>query len=106
MGTVRLSRIDKDSKEARNKRIFGLWMACHTQEEIAEREGVKQQAIDQILQKMAGLPNLVKSDQSKAEFADDFEIPIYNVWKFNSTVLDLSLVYVQRSQSFTLFPMV
>ena len=77
-----LSRIDKDSKEARNKRIFDLWMACYTQEEIAEREGVKQQAIDQILQKMAGLPNLVKSDQAKAEFADDFDIPIYNIWKF------------------------
>ena len=36
--TVRewLSRIDKDTKEARDKRIFDLWLACWTQEEIAE----------------------------------------------------------------------
>jgi hypothetical protein len=30
-----LSRIDKDAKEARDKRIFERWMACHSQEEIA-----------------------------------------------------------------------
>ena len=32
-----LSRIDKDSKEARDKKIFDLWLACYTQEEIAEQ---------------------------------------------------------------------
>ena len=31
-----LSRMDKDAKEARNRRIFEMWMACATQEEIAE----------------------------------------------------------------------
>ena len=36
------SRIDKDAKEARNKRIFDLWLACHTQGEIAEAVGVSQ----------------------------------------------------------------
>ena len=30
-----LSRIDKDSKEVRNRRIFDLWMACWTQDEIS-----------------------------------------------------------------------
>jgi len=37
--TVRdwLSRIDKDAKEARNREIFNLWMACYTQKEIVER---------------------------------------------------------------------
>jgi hypothetical protein len=39
--TVRdwLSRIDKDSKEARNRRIFDMWMACYTQEEISAEIG-------------------------------------------------------------------
>jgi hypothetical protein len=32
-----LSGISKDSKKARKKRIFDLWMACYTQEEIEER---------------------------------------------------------------------
>ena len=39
--TVRgwLSRIDKDAKEARNRRIFEMWMAWHQQEQIAEAVG-------------------------------------------------------------------
>jgi hypothetical protein len=28
------SRIDKDAKEARNRRIFEMWMACHTDAKI------------------------------------------------------------------------
>ena len=44
-----------------------MWMACYTQEEIAEREGVTQQAMDAILQGSADLSFLVKSDQAAAE---------------------------------------
>jgi hypothetical protein len=33
-----LSRIDKDAKEASNRRIFDAWMACRTQDEIAAVE--------------------------------------------------------------------
>lgn len=74
-----LSRIDKDSKEARNKRIFSFWLACYTQEEIAEREGVTKETVSEVVrQKMAELP---KSDKSLADHATDFDIPIYNVWK-------------------------
>jgi hypothetical protein len=68
-----LSRIDKDSREARNKRIFDLWMACYTQEEIAEKENVTHQSVDLILQEMADLPKLAKSDKAMAEHAADFE---------------------------------
>lgn len=31
-----LARMVKDNKERRNRKIFGLWLACHTQEEIAK----------------------------------------------------------------------
>jgi len=55
-----LSRIDKDSKEARNKRIFDLWLACYTQGEIAEKEGINHQAVDLVLQEMAELPKIAK----------------------------------------------
>lgn len=79
--TVRewLGRIDKDSKEARNKRIFDLWMQCYSQEEIAQFVGAPKQTVnDAICPNLEGLP---KSDKSSAEHATDFEPPIYNVWK-------------------------
>ena len=31
-----LARSVKDDKERRNRKIFDLWLACHTQEEIAK----------------------------------------------------------------------
>jgi hypothetical protein len=39
-----------------------------------------QQATALILQEMADLPKLVKSDKSAAEHADDFTPPLYNIW--------------------------
>ncbi len=34
---------------ARNKRIFAMWMACHTQEEIAAAEGCSAQPIKDVI---------------------------------------------------------
>lgn len=78
--TVRewLSRIDKDSKEARDKRIFELWLACYSQPEIAENENISQSQINEIVSEMADLP---KSIRSIADHADGFNPPIYNIWK-------------------------
>jgi hypothetical protein len=59
--------------------VFNLWLACYTQEEITEKEGLTQQAVDEIIQKMAELPEFVKSPAALHQV--DFEIPIYNVWK-------------------------
>jgi hypothetical protein len=73
-----LSRIDKDTKEARNKRIFGLWLACHTQEEIAEREGIHHSTVQEVLREMAELP---KSAKAAADHLTDFKPPIFNIWK-------------------------
>ena len=63
--TVRnwLKRIDKDAKEARNKRIFDMWLACHTQQEIADAEGIRWPAVDNIeedLLPLAILPKVAK----------------------------------------------
>jgi transposase len=73
-----LGRIDKDSKEARNKRIFSFWLSCHTQEEIAERVGISQKAVDLVLEETAEVPKLLKPS---ADHLTDFEVPIYNIWK-------------------------
>lgn len=80
--TVRnwLSRIDKDTKAARDKRIFDMWLACHTQEEIAEAVGASQSDVDRVLPKTADFPNWVKSNPA-ASHLTDFDPPIYNIWK-------------------------
>lgn len=73
-----LSRIDKDTKEQRNQRIFDLWLACWTQEAIAEDVGESIGKVNEVCRKSE---ELQKSDKSAAEHATDFEPPIYNVWK-------------------------
>lgn len=76
-----LERIDKDAKEARNRHIFDLHMACWTDGAIAAEVNLTEEAVRQITQKMACMPELGKSDQANAEHATDFSPPIYNIWK-------------------------
>lgn len=76
-----LSRIDKDAKAERDKRIFGLWLATETDKAIADDVNLTEEAVRQITQKMADLPKLGKSTQAIAEHATDFDPPVYNVWK-------------------------
>lgn len=81
--TVRdwLSRIDKDSKEARNKKIFDLWLAGWQNTEIASELGCDEKTVREVIGEMATLPNLRSPDQSSATHSTDFDPPIYNVWK-------------------------
>ena len=58
-----------------------MWLACYTQQEIADSVGITKQAVEQVCQETAGLPKLDKVDQSAAEHATDFTPPIYNIWK-------------------------
>lgn len=78
--TVRdwLSRIDKDSKEARNRRIFDLWLACWTVDEIAAECNCGKATISEVCSEMADLP---ESNKPAANHLTDFTPPIYNVWK-------------------------
>lgn len=78
-----LSRIDKDSKEARNRRIFELWLAGWTQQEIADEVGMKREtlATEPSFVEIGNLANLNKPDQSSATHATDYQPPIYNIWK-------------------------
>lgn len=75
-----VSDIDKESKRAQVGRIFSLWMACYTQEEIAEREGVTRTTVTAILSENENFRKLTKADQAAAGHATDFDIPIYNIW--------------------------
>jgi hypothetical protein len=79
--TVRdwLSRIDKDSKEARNKRIFAMWMACYTEAEMMAAESCSDSPVKDAISSFS--ENLPKNLKAAAEHATDFDPPIYNIWK-------------------------
>lgn len=80
--TVRdwLSRMDKDAKEARDRRIFDLWLACWTNAEIAREVGLSEPQLSEIASNF-GIGNLAKTELAAAEHATNFDPPIYNVWK-------------------------
>jgi len=69
-----LSRIDKDTKAKRDRRIFSQWLACYTQEEIAEKEGITKETVSEVVCQIKA--ELQKSDKSPAALHQvDFEIP-------------------------------
>lgn len=76
-----LSRIDKDAKEARDQRIFAAWLACDTQDEIAERENLSKATVSDICSEICTYEKLNKSDRASADHAVSFDTPIYNIWK-------------------------
>ena len=80
-----LARTVKENKDKRNRKIIDLWMACYTQEEIAEATetplGTVKRLLgdgdDSLVQKVQGY----QTNQAAADHAIDFEPPIYNIWK-------------------------
>ncbi len=77
-----LSRIDKDTKAARDRKIFDLWLSCRTQEEIAEAVGVSQgEVAKSIPNGKFAVWNKTPEQEAAANHATDFELPLYNVWK-------------------------
>ena len=81
--TVRdwLSRLDKDAKEARDKRIFDLWLACYENTEVASVCGCDEKTVRTVIGETADLPKLRKDESANAEHATDFTPSIYNIWK-------------------------
>lgn len=75
-----LGRIDKDAKDARNKRIFDLWLACSSQDEIANAVNMSQGEVAKSIPS-GEVAELNKTDQAAATHATDFDLPIYNIWK-------------------------
>ena len=77
-----LSRIDKDAKEARDKRIFDLWLACWTQEAIAEECGCDKATVNRRIDDLLQNGELSSLQQTHTAHLTDFEPPLYNIWKF------------------------
>ena len=84
-----LGRIDKDTKAKRDRRIRDRWLACWTNQEIAESENMAKGTVDSLCLKFPNLENSSKHEQSAADHNDGidesgelkFKPPIYNVWK-------------------------
>ncbi|MBF0116609.1 MAG: hypothetical protein HQM04_16395 [Magnetococcales bacterium] len=76
-----LARTVKDQKDKRDKKIFGMWMACHTQTEIAEAVNTPQQTVTDILKSFTETVPENQTGKILADHAADFDPPLYNVWK-------------------------
>ena len=63
-------------KGAKKETAFNLWLACHTQEEIADSVDSPQQTIADWMKAFAET-----SISEESVKWTDFEVPIYNVWK-------------------------
>lgn len=76
-----LSRMDKDAKEARDRRIFEQWLACWTLNAISEQENIAKTTASDICSDFSKLEKADKPERAAAEHATDFDPPIYNIWK-------------------------
>jgi len=85
------SDLDTVEREARLKRIYDAWLACDTQEVIAEREGIGRKTVDDYVQGFGGFSGsgiFAKNAAALAVFQDGVDdegderwpVPIYNVW--------------------------
>ena len=78
-----LGDVDKQLREERKERIFNMWMACATQEEIAEAVGVEKMTISRYVEDCNNLEAFPNSYKVAVLYQDaDFAPPIYNVWTF------------------------
>jgi transcriptional regulator with XRE-family HTH domain len=69
-----------------DRRIFDLWLAGWTQDEIAEAVGCDQDTVSEIVRKSAELPESVKP--AADHLTDDFKIP--KLWEFTNRRFALS----------------
>jgi hypothetical protein len=79
-----LSRIDKDDREKRDKRIFELLLSCHTYDEIADIEDISKSVISEKYTNLFDFAKASKTEQIEAQHLADFDPPIYNIWKQQS----------------------
>ena len=81
--TSYLNDIEKQLREERKQKIFDMWMACHTQDEIAEATGSKQQTVGDEIATFTEIGNVSNFGKS-LDFTRDneFQPPLYNLWTF------------------------
>ncbi len=86
--TSYLTDIDKQLKEERKAKIFSMYLAGYTMQEIAEAVGMHP---DTVLETTRKFTEMEKSVKLLANFQDsEFEVPIYNVWTFAKKTNEVS----------------
>lgn len=75
-----------------------MWLACYTQEEIAEAVGLSQPQIKEILEELSDMEKFPKSIKLLALFEDaEFETPIYNIWSYGKLALVLKPMIAEKA---------
>ena len=69
-----------DAAETRREQAYDLWLACYTQQEIAEQTGIPQRTVAHMVEDFTQIGNLSKMGKNAAEFGS-YDPPLYNVWK-------------------------
>ena len=83
----------RDEREKTNQTIFDMFMACHSQEEIAEAAGVPQKTAGDRIANFSDFGNIAKSAKTLANHEDsDFQIPLYNVWTKSKICCNLAIL--------------
>jgi len=78
-----LSDVDKQLREERNRIIREMWLACYTQDEIAEATDTPRRTVADQINSFGETGQLSKSARTLAQFGDeDYTPPLYNVWTF------------------------
>jgi hypothetical protein len=92
--TAWLHDVARDEKEKRDRRIFEMWMACDTMEEIAKATDCTKDTVSKVVQVCQKRFHETKSDKSIANFDDwDAEeglVPVYNVWRQTANTNEVS----------------
>lgn len=78
-----LGDIDKKLREERKEKIFAMWMACYTQEEIAEEVKIDRTVVTREVEEMCKTESFPNSTKPSILFQDQsFEVPLFNIWSF------------------------
>ena len=75
--------MDRKAREQRKQTIYDLWMACYTQQEIADTVGVAQPTVVNEIKNFIKNGKLSKIDKIHADYLEpEFKEPLYNVWSW------------------------
>jgi len=75
------ARRDKDMKEQRDKRIADLWLACWTEQEIADEVGCDRATVNRLIEEPCKIDSWQKCTVLSEYREPDWTPPLYNVWK-------------------------
>jgi hypothetical protein len=71
----------KKVSDNQNEKAFDLWLACHTQEDIADAVDVPQPTMNRWIGDFTHFDQMTEMGKAAASHATDFDPPLYNIWK-------------------------